>query len=350
MRLSTGLLPVTDAVIFQTVPGGKKPPKDLYLGLQKMSIGTFLSTINTPGLDLDIETSAGEGTLLTLAAEAHRSDIIRILLSRGADPLKASSNEQKTPLQWATETPQSPRISTESNRAVTINLLSNSEMSHREQLDAGSKQKSEADNTVDVHESVGDSSKPNTPIDDVDRNAMESSNERLEDHPRGKPIINEYVYNDKGDDDEEPSSNSINVDREASLLQLSSLRSLWRLMGFNEERRKLSQRHRELNYLPRRVTSEHSPGQYGCGKSRVEMVPYGKEVQDSSLFRVIQDAIHPKFGLNVCFYFKALIIIGCKSFICGIINFPIAIYFKSSSYDVTKKFGNAFQLLAHDKI
>ena len=102
----------------------------------------------------------------------------------GCGPAESLKQRAKTPLQWATETPQSPRISTESNRAVTINLLSNSEMSHREQLDAGSKQKSEADNTVDVHESVGDSSKPNTPVDDVDRNAMESSNERLEDHPR----------------------------------------------------------------------------------------------------------------------------------------------------------------------
>ena len=62
MRLSTEP-PSNRCGYFPDRTRRKEATEGSILGSAKMSIGTFLSTINTPGLDLDIETSAGEGTL-----------------------------------------------------------------------------------------------------------------------------------------------------------------------------------------------------------------------------------------------------------------------------------------------
>ena len=71
-------------------------------------------------IDLDAPHPSFGGTLLTWAAEFHRSDLVQELLARGADPLKVSY-EGWDALQWATNTPSSNY--TFSDRDATIALL-----------------------------------------------------------------------------------------------------------------------------------------------------------------------------------------------------------------------------------
>ena len=84
-----------------TCPGGRSPPQDMSMLLKSMSLADFKAKIGGSGIDLDAEFEASGGTLLTLAAEYHRADMVEVLLARGADPKKKSRNEQMTPLDWA---------------------------------------------------------------------------------------------------------------------------------------------------------------------------------------------------------------------------------------------------------
>ena len=68
-------------------------------------LADFLASIDKEGMDLDKESDVSGGTLLTWAAEFHRSDICRVLLERNADPLKKSRVEKMNALEWATRTP-----------------------------------------------------------------------------------------------------------------------------------------------------------------------------------------------------------------------------------------------------
>ena len=88
-----------------TVPGGISPDQRLYVSMRTIPLADFLASIDKEGMDLDKESDVSGGTLLTWAAEFHRSDICRVLLERNADPLKKSRVEKMNALEWATRTP-----------------------------------------------------------------------------------------------------------------------------------------------------------------------------------------------------------------------------------------------------
>ena len=73
--------------------------------MRTIPLADFLASIDKEGMDLDKESDVSGGTLLTWAAEFHRSDICRVLLERNADPLKKSRVEKMNALEWATRTP-----------------------------------------------------------------------------------------------------------------------------------------------------------------------------------------------------------------------------------------------------
>ena len=87
------------------VPGGISPDQRLYVSMRTIPLADFLASIDKEGMDLDKESDVSGGTLLTWAAEFHRSDICRVLLERNADPLKKSRVEKMNALEWATRTP-----------------------------------------------------------------------------------------------------------------------------------------------------------------------------------------------------------------------------------------------------
>ena len=85
--------------------GGISPDQRLYVSMRTIPLADFLASIDKEGMDLDKESDVSGGTLLTWAAEFHRSDICRVLLERNADPLKKSRVEKMNALEWATRTP-----------------------------------------------------------------------------------------------------------------------------------------------------------------------------------------------------------------------------------------------------
>ena len=112
---------------FRTVSLGQPPPEDLFEMENMLSIekALFLATINVAGLDLDANGPDG-CTLLTRAAEAHRDDIVRILILRGVDHKKkargGNGDDVMTALNWAKATP--PEDGTDGlEREKTIELL-----------------------------------------------------------------------------------------------------------------------------------------------------------------------------------------------------------------------------------
>lgn len=74
-----------------------------------------------PNEVLNTEGIAG-GNLLTWSSEFHRTDLVKYLLDRGADPFFRESSQGKTALEWAEEGPSSPGLG---NRDATIQILRN---------------------------------------------------------------------------------------------------------------------------------------------------------------------------------------------------------------------------------
>jgi O-acetyl-ADP-ribose deacetylase (regulator of RNase III) len=97
------------------------PPEGLYVKSSSLAQEAYMKKLGDPKMiDLDAPHPSFGGTLLTWAAEFHRSDLVQELLARGADPLKVSY-EGWDALQWATNTPSSNY--TFSDRDATIALL-----------------------------------------------------------------------------------------------------------------------------------------------------------------------------------------------------------------------------------
>jgi hypothetical protein len=129
---ATPALPLATCAVAPSAPVSS-PARSPFDGLETPDLCSRIRCITVEELaqviegdvDLDAEAPVG-GTLLTWAAEAHRADLVRVLLEKGANIHKRDSNSRLTALEWAMQT-EAPVLGEEAplaNRAATISLLS----------------------------------------------------------------------------------------------------------------------------------------------------------------------------------------------------------------------------------
>ena len=97
-------------------------PERVFLRIGTIALEEFLEVIDRPTIDLDAEFPRCGGTLLTWAAKSHRSDLVEMLLERGADHRKATRVDGWDALQWAVNTSVIDNAKN-CDREATIRLL-----------------------------------------------------------------------------------------------------------------------------------------------------------------------------------------------------------------------------------